>query len=190
MPRLLPDPAVPVVFDVALWFLERARAADGHLPAQKLQNLIWLACFHYEHANDGRPLAPVAFVANEVTVADPNLYRLLEDGRPRIRSEPVPTAVDAFLAEIWSRYAHSTVERLNAVVQRVLDGGTEATANDEHTRGDATATVERHPRPVATGSAPSATQSPPQMYATLRGRQVAVAPWRPPAAPKKPHHKS
>jgi uncharacterized phage-associated protein len=179
MPRLLPQPAVSVAYDLALWFLDRARAADGHLPAQKLQNLLYLACAHYERANDGRPLAPLAFVANEVTVVDPNLYRLLEEGRPEMRAEAVPTSINAFLGEIWTRYGHATVERLNAVVRRILETGSVGNPEDgKLAMGDISPRLGRR-HAVAAGEEPATARRP-----SHRGRQVTVSPWRPPNAPK------
>lgn len=164
MPIPLQTPAVSVVLDVAVWFLERARASDGHLPAQKLQNLLYLACIHFERDNDGRPLMAASFVVNGITVADPNLYRLLEDGRPKLRSEPVPANVEAFLGSIWDRYGHLTVEHLNTVVERVLGGGLPAAIAAEPMAKPVMADISLRP--------------------THRGRHVAVAPWRPPNAPK------
>lgn len=177
MPRLSPAPAVATALDVALWFLDKARASDGHLPAQKLQNLLYLACAQFERENDGRPLIPVVFVANEVTVSDPNLYRLLEEGRPRVRTEPVSTFVDTFLADVWKRYANCTVEYLNTVVQRAIDGETSAisTAAGEPKDGPVAPVVELHTVKAA----------PAPLHPTHRGRQVMVAPWRPPTAIKK-----
>lgn len=177
MPHILPEPAVSVSLDVALWFLDRARAADGHLPAQKLQNLLYLACAHFERENDGRPLIPAAFVANEVTVADPNLYRLLEEGRPKVRVEPISSTIDGFLAGVWKRYAHCTVEHLNTVVRRAIDGDVSIAPPTK----DETSEPPKSPMPellsTKTGPAP--------LRQTHRGRQVAVLPWRPPAAAKK-----
>jgi uncharacterized phage-associated protein len=173
MPHILPEPAVSVSLDVALWFLDRARAADGHLPAQKLQNLLYLACAHFERENDGRPLMPAVFVANEVTVDDPNLYRLLEEGRPKVRVEPVPSAIDGFLAAIWKRYGHCTVEHLNTVVRRLMEGGLSG-KEDTDEMGSAPV-IELHP--VKTAPLP--------LHPTHRGRQVAVSPWLPPTVAKK-----
>jgi uncharacterized phage-associated protein len=185
MPRLLPEPAVPVTFDVALWFLDRARAADGHLPAQKLQDLLYLACSRYER-EQGRPLTSAAFVANEVTAADPNLYRLLEEGRPKIRAEPLPSAIEGFLAEIWMRYGHATIEHLNVIVRRILETGSAGSAEGAEgveapdspllARRHAVLAVQDESRPDSTGS----------LRPTHRGRRVTVAPWRPPSAPKRP----
>jgi len=185
MPRLLPEPAVPVAFDVALWFLDRARAADGHLPAQKLQDLLYLACYRYER-EQGRPLTSAAFVANEVTVADPNLYRLLEDGRPKLRVEPLPSAIETFLVEVWTRYGHATIGHLNVIVRRILETGSEGAVEDAMASDAPEAPLlgRRHAALAALDE--SRPDSPGSVRPTHRGRRVTVAPWRPPSAPKKP----
>jgi uncharacterized phage-associated protein len=177
---------VSAALDVALWFLDRARAADGHLPAQKLQNLLYLACAHFERENDGRPLMPAVFVANEVTVADPNLYRLLEEGRPRVRVEPVPTVIDAFLSAVWKRYGHSTVEHLNAVVRRALD--VETSGKQELDGGvlapsEETSLLKTDATLLRADAA--LLKDPQPLRPTHRGRQVVVAPWCPPSIAKK-----
>ncbi|HTI85412.1 MAG TPA: hypothetical protein VL966_02300 [Alphaproteobacteria bacterium] len=170
MPQLLATPAVPVSLDVALWFLDKARAADSHLPAQKIQNLLYLACAEYERAHDGRPLMPAAFVANDIAVVEPNVYRLFEEGRPSARTEPVSPAVELHLNAIWERFGHVPVQHLNSVVRRFMAGDIE---------------------PAATPAAPAkaASRAPevaakPQALKTQHGRQVTVSAWRPPQAPK------
>jgi hypothetical protein len=172
MPQLLAAPAVPVSLDVALWFLDRARAADSHLPAQKIQDLLYLACAEYERAHDGRPLMPAAFITNDIAVCEPNLYRMLEEGRPDLRVEPVPPPVEVFLNGIWERFGHVPVQHLNSTVRRMLDGDVSPPA-----------------APVASGKpvgAPStaAVSAKPAARQTQHGRQVTVSPWRPPQAPK------
>jgi uncharacterized phage-associated protein len=174
MPQLLASPAVPVALDVALWFLDKARASDSHLPAQKIQNLLYLACVEYERAHDGCPLMPAAFTANDIAVCEPNVYRLLEGGRPNVRTEPVPPVVESLLNGIWERFGHVPVQHLNAIARRFMAGG------------DETALA---PAPIAGKTAASpATKAPveakPQARQTQHGRQVTVSPWRPPQAPK------
>jgi hypothetical protein len=184
MPALLPEPAVPVAYDLALSLLDRARGADSHLPAQKLQNLLYLASVHYENANGGRPIAPFAFVANDIAVVDPNLYRLLEEGRPKVRAEPLPAAIEVFVGEIWARYGHATVEHLNAVVRRILDGDGRISTNEGRTGGNAVSARKSPPNSFA--MAEEAPIIPPgNLRPSHLGRQVAVSPWRPPCVPKK-----
>jgi uncharacterized phage-associated protein len=176
MPPIVPEPAVSASLDVALWLLDRARAADGHLPAQKLQNLLYLACAHFERENDGRPLIPAVFVANEVTVAEPNLYRLLEEGRPAVRVEPVSSAIDEFLAAVWKRYAHCTVEHLNTVVRRAIDGDVSIASVSKDESAEPSKVSRLEPQTGKGGPAP--------LRPTHRGRQVVVSPWLPPTVTK------
>ena len=184
MPNLLPTPAIPVSLDVALWFLDRARAADTHLAAQKLQDLLFLACLEYERAHDARPLMPAAFVANDIAVCEPNIYRLLEEGRPRARVEPVPPPIESFLADLWARYGHVPVDHLNAIVRRAAAGPDSVPA---HSVAAPVAAVT--PEPAASGVTPAIAQPAPKrprqaQHQTQNGRQVTVSQWRPPQAPK------
>lgn len=172
MPHLLSTPAVPASIDVAFWFLEKARAADGHLPAQKLQNLLYLASVAYEREHDGAALIPASFVRNELSVVEPNLYRLLEDGRPAIRGEAPPPPVQQFLKGIWSRYAHRQVAHLNDLVQRLLA----ADGRVEHTTP-----VADRAKDVGVSESPSGSET---VRTTHFGRRVSVAPWRPPVSKK------
>ena len=183
MPRLLPEPAVPVTYEIARWFLDRARASDGHLPAQKLQNLLYLACVQYERRNGGRPLSSFSFIATEMTVVDPNLYRLLEEGRPKVRAEPVPSTVEALLDEVWTRYSHFTVEHLNTVVRRVLETGGELPEEAATAEEDTSPLLGRRHAVLADREEP-ASEPTSTLRPTHRGRRVAVTPWRPPSAPK------
>lgn len=166
MPHLIANPAVPTAIDVALWFLERARAADAHLPAQKFQNLLYLASIAYERELNAA-LMPATFVRNDLSVVEPNVYRLFEDGRPRVRGESVPLVVQQFLEIVWSRYAHYRATQLNDVVMREIEGRNEGPASC------------RSPRSGETLEADAG-----DMRATHRGRRVAITPWRPPPASK------
>jgi uncharacterized phage-associated protein len=172
MPELLATPAVPASLDVALWFLDKARAADSHLPAQKIQDLLYLACAEYEHAHDGRALMPAAFVANDIAVCEPNIYRLFEEGRPSARTEPVPPAVESHLNAIWERFGHVPVQHLNSIVRRFMAGDLDP------------ATVPSTPAKAAPPRAAESGLAKQQALKTQHGRQVTVSAWRPPQAPK------
>ena len=75
-------PASATSLDVAVWFLDRARADDTYLQPRKLQCLLFLAQAHFAAAYGGRPLMPSFFIVDEGGPMDPNLYRILENGRP------------------------------------------------------------------------------------------------------------
>lgn len=104
-------------FDVALWFVERARLEDNYLQAQKLQRLLWLAQGQYARAYHGRKLMPTVFVADEFGPIDPNVYRAFELGRPEIPDVRLPVEVEDFLVRIWGRFGHHATEHLNSMVR-------------------------------------------------------------------------
>ena len=105
-------PAAPTSFDVAIWFLERARAEDSYLQPRKLQCLLFLAQAHFAIANAGRKLMPSVFVFDHAGPMDPNIYRALEYGRPNFTETPLLDEVTGFLATLWQRYGAFEAEDL------------------------------------------------------------------------------
>ena len=113
-PLPLGAPALRAAFDVAAWFLDRARSDDMHLPLQKLQRLLFVAQAAYPGL-----LMPALFVADELGPIEPNLQRLLSDGRPEDLPVEVPAGqVAEFLEDIWRRFGHMPAERLNGLVAK------------------------------------------------------------------------
>ena len=115
-------PATASSFDVAIWFLERARAEDTYLQPRKLQCLLFLAQAHFAAANGGRKLMPSVFICDHAGPMDPNVYRALEHGRPEISEMPLGEEVATFLAAIWQRYgARDAVALDRLIVERGAD---------------------------------------------------------------------
>lgn len=115
-PPIIGSPAARAAFDVAVWFLDRARADDVHLPLQKLHRLLFVAQAAYA---PGGMLMPAVFVADELGPVEPNLQRLLGDGRPDdLMAEPPAQPALALLEDVWRRFGHMPPERLNALVAK------------------------------------------------------------------------
>lgn len=116
--NLSTPPAARTALDIAIWFLDRARADDCHLPFQKLHRLLYLAQSHFA-AQAGGMLMPAVFLAEDTGPVEPNVQRLLVDGRPDeiIVEAPIGTVRD-FLESVWARYAHMPTERLNELVAK------------------------------------------------------------------------
>lgn len=167
-------PAVRTSLDIAIWFLDRARADDCHLPFQKLHRLLYLAQSQFA-AQTGGLLMPALFLAEEVGPTEPNLQRLLAGGRPGDIIVETPTGqVRDFLEGIWQRYAHTPVERLNDLVAKNAAYG--ATA-----RGyviDTAAMAE------AVAAPPAAPAEPVRLLRSQSGAAVAVRAWSPAATVK------
>ncbi|MFN4282115.1 MAG: Panacea domain-containing protein [Alphaproteobacteria bacterium] len=115
-PPLCAAPAARTAFDVAVWFLDRARADDAHLPLQKLHRLLFIAQAAYAA---GGMLMPAVFVADELGPIEPNLERLLGDGRPEdLPAEPPNRAALALLEDVWRRFGYMPADRLGALVAK------------------------------------------------------------------------
>lgn len=116
------DPAIPpaarTALDVAIWFLDRARADDSHLPFQKLHHILYLAQSLFA-AQMGGILIPAIFLAEELGPTEPNVQRLLAGGRPDEIMIEAPTGkIKDFLESVWGRYAHMPVERMNELMAK------------------------------------------------------------------------
>ncbi len=112
-------PAARTAFDIAVWLLDRARADDMHLPLQKLHRLLFIAQAAYAGRADDRGglLMPAVFVADELGPIEPNLERLMVDGRPEeLPAEALSRGAADFMEDIWRRFAHMPAERLNGLV--------------------------------------------------------------------------
>jgi len=103
-------------FDIAQWFVERARFEDSYLQAQKLQRLLWLAQGHYAATYHGRKLMPATFVAMEIGPQEPNIYRAYELGRPELAESATPAEIADFLDRLWGRFGHHATAHLNKLV--------------------------------------------------------------------------
>ena len=104
-------------FDIAQWFVERARFEHSCLQAQKLQRLLWLAQGHYAATYHGRKLMPATFVAMTIGPREPNIYRAYELGRPAIPDMLPPAEVITFLDRLWGRFGHHSAEHLDKLVR-------------------------------------------------------------------------
>ncbi len=109
-------PLVRSSFDIAIWFLERARAADGYLQPRKLHTLLFLAQAHFAAANKGAMLMPSVFVMTGNGPLEPNIFRALEYGRPKLTEEPPPAAAVTFLDAVWQRYGSKDVAWLDEMI--------------------------------------------------------------------------
>jgi hypothetical protein len=174
-------PAARTAFDVAVWLLDRARADDMHLPLQKLHRLLFIAQAAYAgRAGDGGGLLmPALFLAEELGPIEPNLERLMVDGRPEeLPAEALSRGAADFMEDIWRRFAHMPTERLNGLVAKNAAYAAALAAG----RGSVIAQAS-----LAGSFAPA----PAKIAADLRmlrsqsGTPVAVRAWRPGMAPAK-----
>jgi len=166
-------PAAATSFDVAIWFLERARAEDTYLQPRKLQCLLFLAQAHYAGSFSGRRLMPSVFVFDDGGPMDPNVFRAFENGRPDCTMTPLADTVVAFLDAIWRRYRTADALRLDQVI--VSHGKPEGAIQR---RDGSEITLAAMRRMFGTEpQAPSASQ--PKVMRLHTGRKVTVKKWTP-----------
>ena len=113
----MPSTAVLSTIDIAIWFSEKARQEDDYLQPQKLQRLLYLAQGTFAGLNFGRKLMPAIFIADETGPFEPNIYRLFENGPPKIKPHKIPPEIENFLYGIWRRYSHHSTEHINQQIQ-------------------------------------------------------------------------
>jgi uncharacterized phage-associated protein len=162
-------PAVRTAFDVAVWLLDRARIDDIHLPLQKLQRLLFVAQAAY---TDGL-LMPAVFVADDLGPVEPNLQRLMSDGRPEdLPAEALSRQVETFLEETWRRFAHMPPDRLNSLVAKNAAYATALTA------GRGTLIAQNALAGTFAAGSPKIAEDV-RMLRSQSGTPVAVRAWRP-----------
>lgn len=199
--------AATTSYDIAFWFLDRARIEDSYLQPRALQCLLFLAQAHYAAAYGGRRLMPSVFVMDDAGPHDPNLYRMLENGRPDITEFPIDKAVIVFLDAVWRRYRHDDALRLEQIVSRAgakekavqLRKGAEITTaamrrmfspeksaarQKPAKKRQAPAAEERKPllsQPVNREETPEMAADPagPRVLTSHTGRKVTVTSWTP-----------
>lgn len=111
-------PAASTSFDIAIWFLDRARAEDTYLQPRMLHCLLFLAQAHFAASHDGQPLMPAFFIVDDSGPLDPNVHRALQNGRPDFDQSPLAPEIVTFLAAVWKRYGSADALRLDQLIAR------------------------------------------------------------------------
>jgi uncharacterized phage-associated protein len=174
-------PAARTTFDVAVWLLDRARADDIHLPLQKLHRLLFIAQAAYAGRAEetGGLLMPAVFVADALGPIEPNLERLMVDGRPEeLPAETLSRGAADFLEDVWRRFAHMPAERLNGLVAKNAAYAAALAAG----RG---AVIAQSLLAGSFAPAPAKIAPDVRMLRSQNGAPVAVRAWRPGMAPAK-----
>ncbi len=164
-------------FDVAFWFADTALNENEYLQQQKLQRLLYIAQGYYAIVHKGRKLMPAVFVADESGPIEPNIFMAFSRGRPNIEAELfLPHEVEEFLSQLWRRFGHMPVDRLNAIsketsaYKNALERGPRAEIS---LREMSRAFIESREGPGASQVAKQ------KVYRTQDGRPVQVKAWMP-----------
>ena len=169
-------PAAPTSFDIAIWFLDRARAEDTYLQPRILQCLLFLSQAHFAAAHEGRPLMPAFFVVDDGGPLDPNVYRTLQNGRPDVEENPLDPEIVKFLGAVWTRYKNADALRLDQLIAR-WGVDEEAVCN----RDQSEVTLVAMQRMFGAGRSKNTKNDMvgPTVAETATGRKVTITKWTP-----------
>jgi uncharacterized phage-associated protein len=169
-------PAAPTSFDIAIWFLDRARADDTYLQPRMLQCLLFLAQAHFAAAHEGRPLMPAFFVVDDSGPLEPNVHRTLQNGRPEMEASPLDTEIVKFLGAVWNRYKNADALRLDQLIAR-RGANEEAIRNRDQSQVTLLA-MQRMFSADRGGNSQNGTVGP-TLAETASGRKVTITKWTP-----------
>ncbi len=111
--------AVKSSFDVAVWFMDRASADDAYLQPRMLQALLFVAQGIYTAAHKDALLMPSVFTMDDTGPLEPNLYKVLEYGRPDFAVNAPSPGISTFLDSVWRRFGHFDALRLCQWIKRL-----------------------------------------------------------------------
>lgn len=169
-------PVAPTSFDIAIWFLDRARAEDTYLQPRMIQCLLFLAQAHYAVAHEGRALMPSFFVIDDSGPLDPNVHRTLQNGRPDIEPALLEPETIKFLTAVWGRYKHADALRLDQLIaRRGIDE--DAVCNRDHSEVTLLAMQRMFGGGIA-GAGKNGLAGP-KLAETASGRKVTITKWTP-----------
>ena len=109
--------AFRTVFDAVYRFYDHALNDNEYLQPQKLHRMLYLAQGYYGAAHYAKRLYPATFVADAMGPMEPNVYQVLENGRPDISLNPAPDKAVHFVESVWRQFGHHTVEHLTGVIK-------------------------------------------------------------------------
>lgn len=172
-------------FDVAFWFMDRAREHDEYLQPQKLQRLLYLAQAYFAAAHNGRMLMPAVILADTLGPVEPSVFRMFEGQIPGMERRRLPDLADRFLDAIWRRFGQHSADYLNKLIAGHAPYA-EALAKGERSVITLKAMALFYGRKDKGGEASSGAPSveslmPPRMMRSQSGQAVTVKSWAPPS---------
>lgn len=165
-------PAAKTSFDIADWYMERARAENTYLQPRKLHCLLFLAQGHFAAAYEGRRLMPSVFIVDHAGPMDPNMYRAYENGRPDVTKSSLDQTTEVFLDAIWRQYGGADAGDLNDIINE-FGAGEPAVRNADGAELEIDAMCRMFAKHV-----PAEPAGPPVAH-TPAGRVISVQKWVP-----------
>lgn len=98
-------PVVESAVDVAYWLFDKASDTRSDLDDYKMQQMLFLAQLLFAKTYNQEMLFPSLFICDENGFFEPNIQKILAQGRPFMPRARFNTKVSEFLDEIWGKYA-------------------------------------------------------------------------------------
>lgn len=110
-------PAADSAIDIAYWFFNHAEDNGWYLENEKVHHLLFLAQAHYALLNKNQYLFPSVFICNNDGFSEPNISKILAQGRPFMPQPKLAAKVTDFLEVIWQKYASQSLRDLTNLVK-------------------------------------------------------------------------
>ncbi len=105
-------PNVSSSIDIAYWFFNKAIEEKIELEDIKLHQILYLSQSYFTVIYEDELLMPSLFLASINGAIEPQLARILENGKPYIQTPKLPVKVVSFLESIWNKYKNLSQEEI------------------------------------------------------------------------------
>lgn len=114
-------PAANSSFDVACWFIHKAKQENIYLETEKLQHLLFLAQSRYALEQQGKMLMPCLFLCDDDGFYEPTLKKIFAQGRLVMQSAQLSIDVSSFLEGIWQDFKSLSIAQIrDAITQKPI----------------------------------------------------------------------
>ena len=183
--------AVKSSLDVVFWLSDQALNDREYIQPQKLHRLLYLAQAYFAVAYNGRKLMPATFVTDAFGPVEPTVFHAFAFGRPHmIEGNPLSDQVSHFLDSIWRRFGQYTADQLTKkvaehapVAMAMAKGINEEIPFADMVKYYSTEAAARKTPGQAVDHVDQVVK--PRIMRSQTGKPVAVATWKPKAAPVK-----
>ena len=98
-------PVVESAVDVAYWLFDKASDTRSELDDYKMQQMLFLAQLLFAKTYNHEMMFPSLFICDENGFFEPNMQKILAQGRPFMPRAKFNARVNEFLEELWEKYA-------------------------------------------------------------------------------------
>ncbi len=109
-------PIVESAVDVAYWFFDKASDTRKPLDDYKMQQMLFLSQILFAQAYNQEMLFPSYFICDENGFFEPNIKKILAQGRPFMPRAHFDSRTSDFLEEVWMKFAAMTSDEIKVFI--------------------------------------------------------------------------